>query len=58
LAIGLKPDEALFVDDHGENTERAQKAGLKSIQFRNAEDLKKKIQQFTDQVPGKRGGSY
>jgi putative hydrolase of the HAD superfamily len=58
LAIGLKPDEALFVDDHGENTERAQKAGLKSIQFRNAEDLKKKIQQFTDQVPGKRGGWY
>jgi putative hydrolase of the HAD superfamily len=49
--LGIKPEEALFVDDNEENTERAKKEGLRVILFTDFEDFKKRIKEFTGQAP-------
>lgn len=42
-AMGLKPEEAVFVDDNPENIKRARAEGLNAILFKNIEDFEKKI---------------
>lgn len=45
-AIGLKPDEVLFVDDNVENIKRALATGLRAIHFRGMDDFEKEIEKF------------
>jgi putative hydrolase of the HAD superfamily len=41
--LGVKPDEAVFVDDTGEHVEAARKLGLKGILFTTAEELERSL---------------
>ncbi len=42
----VKPEEALFVDNEPKNVEGAEKAGIKSILFKNNKDLEKRIKGY------------
>jgi len=41
--LGLKPDEAVFIDDTGEHVEAARKLGLQGILFTTAEELEDEL---------------
>lgn len=41
--VGLKPEEFVFIDDHPEFLEIAEKFGIKTILFKDAEQLKKDL---------------
>ena len=41
--LGLKPDEAVFIDDTREHVNAAQKLGLQGILFTTAEELEKEL---------------
>lgn len=41
--LGLKPDEAVFIDDTREHVNAAQKLGLQGILFTTAEELEEKL---------------
>jgi putative hydrolase of the HAD superfamily len=43
-ALGVKPQEALFIDDREENLEQARKIGIRGIRFQSAEHLRGKLQ--------------
>lgn len=43
LAMGLKPDEVLFVDDNIGNIRNASNEGLKVIHFTNIDDFEKEV---------------
>ncbi len=43
---GLKPEECIFVDNHDYNIEAAKTIGFNTIQFENAEQLKKELNDF------------
>jgi len=45
-AIGIRPDEAVFVDDNIENIKRASAEGLNVIHFKNIDELKKDLYKF------------
>lgn len=47
---GIKPEEAIFVDDREENIITAQNIGIKSILFKNPNTLKAQIENFTKQL--------
>jgi putative hydrolase of the HAD superfamily len=42
-AMGLRPGEALFVDDKEGNVRRAAEIGLEALRFKDAADLRKRI---------------
>ncbi len=42
-AIGLKPSECVFIDDHEENLVPAKKLGIKTILFRSAAQLRDQL---------------
>jgi epoxide hydrolase-like predicted phosphatase len=42
--LGLKPDEAVFIDDTREHVEAARKLGLQAILFTTAEELEKELE--------------
>jgi HAD superfamily hydrolase (TIGR01509 family) len=44
--LGVKPDEAVFIDDTAEHVEAAQTLGLHAIHFTNAAALANAIKQF------------
>lgn len=44
--IGFQPEEVLFVDDNPSNTERAEKAGLKTIAYKNLGQFRKALKEF------------
>jgi HAD superfamily hydrolase (TIGR01509 family) len=41
--LGLKPNEAVFIDDTREHVEAARKLGLKGILFTTAEELEDEL---------------
>jgi HAD superfamily hydrolase (TIGR01509 family) len=41
--LGVKPDEAVFVDDTREHVKAAQELGLQGILFTTAEELEKEL---------------
>jgi HAD superfamily hydrolase (TIGR01509 family) len=41
--LGLKPNEAVFIDDTKEHVEAARKLGLQGILFTTAEELEKEL---------------
>lgn len=41
--LGKNPEEIVFIDDQLKNVEAAQKAGMSAIQYKNVDDLKKKL---------------
>lgn len=43
-AVGVQPEEALFIDDRAENIEGAKKAGLHALLFRDADTLQSNLQ--------------
>jgi len=45
--LHAKPDECLFVDDSKKNTEAAEKLGISTILFKNAEQLKIDLEKFS-----------
>ncbi len=44
--LGLKPNEAVFIDDTREHVEAARKLGLQGIRFTTAEELEKELNLF------------
>ena len=44
--LGVRPKEALFVDDNMENVKRALNQGLRAIHFKEARDLQMEIKKF------------
>jgi epoxide hydrolase-like predicted phosphatase len=42
--LELKPEEVIFIDNQIENTEAAEKLGIKSILFENADQLKEELE--------------
>ena len=44
-AVGVQPEEALFIDDRAENIEGAKKAGLHALLFRDEGTLQADLQQ-------------
>ena len=42
----LSPSECLFIDDNPKNTEAAEKLGIRSIQFKDATQLKKDLKKL------------
>jgi HAD superfamily hydrolase (TIGR01509 family) len=44
--LGVRPKEALFVDDNMENVKRALNQGLRAIHFKKARDLQMEIKKF------------
>ena len=40
--LNVRPGEILFIDDVKKNVEGAKKAGIKAIQFKNLNDLKRR----------------
>ena len=44
--LGVKPDEAVFVDDGKNNVLAAEKLGMKGIIFENAKQLEETLQKF------------
>ena len=50
--LGLRPEEALFVDDNSENTERAMGQGLKAIHFKGVSEFQVKIKKFFEPRQG------
>lgn len=44
--INAKPEETLFIDDRESNTKAAKKLGIKTILFKNSEQLEKELKQF------------
>ncbi len=45
-SLGVKPAEALFVDDNGNHIERAAKEGLRTIHFTSVNDFERRIAGF------------
>jgi putative hydrolase of the HAD superfamily len=48
--LGLKPEEAVFVDDKKENIEGAEKVGIKTVLFENPDQLKEKLLSFSVKI--------
>ncbi|VVB76921.1 Haloacid dehalogenase-like hydrolase [uncultured archaeon] len=44
--LGVKPEEAVFIDNQKNNVDGAKRAGLKAILFKNNEDLRKKLRKL------------
>lgn len=42
-AMGLSPEEVVFIDDNSENIQRARSKGLNTIHFKDIEDFEKEI---------------
>ncbi len=45
--LGAKPQDCLFIDDKEENLLAAEKIGIKTILFKNAEQLKRDLRNFS-----------
>ena len=43
-AVGVQPDEALFIDDREINLEQARAAGIRTIRFQSVEQLREDLQ--------------
>ena len=43
-ALGVQPQEALFIDDREENLEQARRIGIRGIRFQSAEHLRGELQ--------------
>lgn len=48
--LGVKPEEAVFVDDKKENIEGAEKVGMKTVLFKNIEKLKQELISFSVKI--------
>ncbi len=48
--LGVRPDEALFVDDNPGNVERASSRGLRTIHFKGTSGFQKEIEKFVGVV--------
>ena len=46
-ALNSKPEETLFIDNRGKNTEAAKNIGMKTILFKDCEQLKKELVSFS-----------
>jgi HAD superfamily hydrolase (TIGR01509 family) len=46
-SVGVKPDEALFVDDFIENVEAARQVGMQAIHFSDSETVQQKLANIT-----------
>ena len=46
MIIGVSPHLILFVDDNAQNIKRAADAGMRTIQFKDIEDLKARLEAF------------
>ena len=46
--LGVRPKEALFVDDHLENIERAMTQGLRAIHFKGMREFRTEISKFVE----------
>ena len=46
--LGVRPDEAVFVDDLAENVAGARKAGLHGIQFQHPEQVMAEVRRYLD----------
>lgn len=44
--LGVKPEEAVFVDDKKKNIEGAEKVGMKTVLFKNPDQLKEELTSF------------
>ncbi len=44
--LGVRPEEALFVDDNLENVERARSQGIKAIHFKGSREFKIELDEF------------
>ena len=51
--MGVKPEEALLIDDNQGNVERARQRGLKAIFFQTREDFEKKLLNLCSFLNGK-----
>jgi putative hydrolase of the HAD superfamily len=49
--VGVKPREALFVDDDVENTKKAQAAGMKTILFRETDEFERALRAMIQNYP-------
>jgi len=45
-ALGVKPQEALFIDDNSKHVQRAQREGLQVLHFEGIRDFEKRIREY------------
>lgn len=48
--LGVKPEEAVFIDDREKNIDGAERVGIKGILFKNPEQAKKELASFSVNV--------
>jgi HAD superfamily hydrolase (TIGR01509 family) len=46
-SVGVKPDEALFIDDFIENVEGARRVGMQALHFQEPEALQQRLAELT-----------
>ena len=46
--LGVRPEQALFIDDRAENIEGARTAGLEALHFESPAQLKKQLAELSD----------
>jgi epoxide hydrolase-like predicted phosphatase len=50
IRLGVKPKEAIFIDDKRDNVNGAEKIGINTILFESPEQLKKELSSFSVKV--------